>query len=58
METLQKRTKSMTVVIVKMMTLPNDDTSWSELKEKKRIIDFFHQADLNEIQVINKNIKG
>ena len=38
-------------------TLPNEVTSWSEL-EKRRLISSFHQADLTEIQVINKNIKG
>ena len=31
-------------------------TSWSELK--RRLIESFHQTDLTEIQVINKNIKG
>ena len=36
-------------------TQPNDVTSWSELL-KRRLIESFHQAD--EIQVINKNIKG
>ena len=35
----------------------NNVTSWSEL-EKIRLILSFHQADLTEIQVINKNIKG
>ena len=35
----------------------NDVTSWSEL-QKSRIISSFHQADLTEIQVIIKNIKG
>ena len=39
----------------------HDDTqpnvaSWSEL-EKRRLISSFHQADLTEMQVINKNIK-
>ena len=38
-------------------TQPNDLTSWSEF-EKRRLISSFHQADLTEIQVINKNIKG
>ena len=38
-------------------TQPNDVTSLSEL-QKRRLIEFFHQADLTEIQVINKNIKG
>ena len=38
-------------------TQPNDVTSWNELY-KRRLIDSFHQADLTEIQVINKNIKG
>ena len=47
----------MIVVIVNMMTLRNDVTSWSELK-KRRLIESFHQEDLTEIQVINKNIKG
>ena len=37
-------------------TQPYDVTSWSEL-EKRRLIEFFFQADLTEIQVINKNIK-
>ena len=32
----------------------NDVTSWSEL-EKRRLIESFYQADLTEIQVINKN---
>ena len=39
------------------ITQLNDVTSWNELK-KRRLIEFFHQADLTEIQVINKNIKG
>ena len=26
--------------------------------KKRRLIEFFHQADLTEIQVINKNIRG
>ena len=38
-------------------TQSNDVTSWSEL-QKRRPIESFHQADLTEIQVINKNIKG
>ena len=38
-------------------TQPNDVTSWSEL-QKRRLISSFHQADITEIQVINKNIKG
>ena len=38
-------------------TQPNDVTSWSEL-QKRRLIESFHQADLTEIQVINKNIKA
>ena len=38
-------------------TQPNHVTSWSEL-QKRRLISSFHQADLTEIQVINKNIKG
>ena len=38
-------------------TQPNDVTSWSEL-ETRRLISSFHQTDLAEIQVINKNIKG
>ena len=37
------------------ITQPNDATSWSEL-EKRRHIESFYQADLTEIQVINKNI--
>ena len=37
-------------------TQPNDVTSWTEL-EKSTLISSFHQADLTEIQVINKNIK-
>ena len=38
-------------------TQPNHVTSWSEL-QKRRHYEFFHQADLTEIQVINKDIKG
>ena len=38
-------------------TQPNDVTSWSEFG-KRRLISSFHQTDLTEIQVINKNIKG
>ena len=38
-------------------TQPNHITSWSEL-QKRRLISSIHQADLTEIQVINKNIKG
>ena len=38
-------------------TQTNHVTSWSEL-EKRRLISSFHQADLTELQVINKNIKG
>ena len=38
-------------------TQSNDATIWSEL-QKRRLIKSFHQADLTEIQVINKNIKG
>ena len=38
-------------------TQPNHVTSWSEL-EKRRLISSFHQADLTEMQVTNKNIKG
>ena len=38
-------------------TQPHDVTSWSEL-QKRRLISSFHQTDLTEIQVINKNIKG
>ena len=34
-------------------TQPNHVTSWSEL-HKRRLISSFHQADLTEIQVINK----
>ena len=37
-------------------TQPNHVTSWSEL-QKRRLIESFHQADLTEMQVINKNIK-
>ena len=39
-------------------TQPNDVTSWSELKKKRRLIGSLHQADLTEIQAINKNIKA
>ena len=38
-------------------TQSNHVTSWSEF-EKRRLIESFHQADLTQIQVINKNIKG
>ena len=38
-------------------TQSDDITSLSEL-EKKILISSFHQADVTEIQVINKNIKG
>ena len=38
-------------------TQSNEVTSWSEL-QKRRLIEYFHQPDLTEIQVINKNIKG
>ena len=38
-------------------TQPNHVTSWSEFA-KRRLISSFHQADLTQIQVVNKNIKG
>ena len=38
-------------------TQPNDVTSWSQL-QKRTLISSFYQADLTEMQVINKNIKG
>ena len=53
---LQKRTNRMTVVTVNMTPL-----SLMVLQVgvncKKRLIESFHQADLSEMQVINKNIK-
>ena len=59
MQTLQKRANSMTVVIeviVNMITL-----SLIMLQvgvNSKKEDSSFHQADLTQIQVINKNIKG
>ena len=58
METLQMRTNSSHSHSQHDDTQPNDVTSWSQLKKKRRLISSFHQADLTEIQVINKNIKG
>ena len=57
METLQKRTnRDDSSHSQHDDTQSNNVTSWTEL-EKRRLISSFHQADLTEIQVINKNIK-
>ena len=58
METLQKRTNSMTEVIVNMITLSLKMLQVGVSWKKEDSSHYFHQADLTEIQVINKNIKG
>ena len=54
----QKRTNSMTVVIVNIMTLSLIMLQVGVNSKKRRLIESFHQTNLTEIQVINKNIKG
>ena len=48
----------MTVVIVNMITLSLTMLQVGVSWKKRRLISSFQQADLTEIQVINKNIKG
>ena len=57
-EDFAKRTNTITVVIVNMMILSLMMLQVAMNRKKRILISSFHQADLTEMQVINKNIKG